>query len=304
MKYAVSAFYKFFDLSAEALAETEQELKTLEQRFSVCGLIILAPEGLNATLACPQDRASDLRTALESLIGPISFKASFSYRKPFRRFRIKVRSEIVTLGRQELRPDRDDSAPSSHLSPEQWNALLQSHDGVDRSDIILLDTRNAYETKLGTFRGAVVPNIDNFTEFPRFLDEQAIPKDKKVFMFCTGGIRCEKAQLEMKQRGYEQVYQLDGGILNYLEQFPNGLYEGECFVFDHRVAVDNHLQPSSRFRLCPHCGDPGDIKIICKECDAEAVICEQCSELANRITCSKNCQYHFDKNERGSEVGQ
>ena len=121
-------------------------------------------------------------------------------------------------------------------------------------------------------------------------------------MFCTGGIRCEKATSLMLEKGFDEVYHLQGVILKYLEEVPKeeSLWQGECFVFDHRVAVDNHLQPSSRFRLCPHCGDPGDRKIICKHCEAEAVICEQCSEVANRITCSKNCQYHFDKNERGS----
>jgi UPF0176 protein len=121
----------------------------------------------------------------------------------------------------------------------------------------------------------------------------AIPKDKKVLICCTGGIRCEKAIVEMQQQGFEHVYQLDGGILKYIEEMPNQSFEGECFIFDHRVAVDQNLQPSKRYGMCVHCGNPGDIKEACIACTKPSTICAGCKAKGKAQVCSKNCNYHL-----------
>ena len=138
------------------------------------------------------------------------------------------------------------------------------------------------------------PNIDKFTEFPKYLESQNIGKDKKMMIFCTGGIRCERGILELQRQGYENVYQLEGGILKYLEEYPHDQFTGECFVFDHRVAVDQELKPSKKYGLCPHCGQPSSIKIECKRCDTENLLCDKCVEIEwKKDTCSKNCAYQY-----------
>jgi UPF0176 protein len=161
----------------------------------------------------------------------------------------------------------------------------------------MIDTRNWYEYKIGTFQGALNPDIEKFTDFPEYIEKQGISKDKKMLIFCTGGIRCEKGILELQQQGYEKVYQLEGGILNYLAQYPRDEFKGECFVFDHRVAVDQNLSPSKNYVLCPHCGQPGDTSIVCKRCDHEDKICESCAQLTyKKETCSKNCAHQWELN--------
>lgn len=160
---------------------------------------------------------------------------------------------------------------------------------------MLLDTRNVYETAIGKFRGAVDPKLQKFSEFSDFVTASDIPKNKKVLMYCTGGIRCEKASLEMQRLGFEDVYQLSGGILKYLEEFPDGPFEGECFVFDHRVAVDKNLRPSKQYKLCPHCGNPGDKSISCRKCGAQAIICDGCANNEYKVSCSKNCAHHLER---------
>lgn len=159
---------------------------------------------------------------------------------------------------------------------------------LESEDTVLLDTRNSYETAIGKFRGAVDPGIEAFHEFPGFIQKAGLPKNKTVMMYCTGGIRCEKALLEMEKQGYEHVYQLEGGILAYLEQFPDKNFEGECFVFDHRVAVDQHLRPSTVYGLCPHCGHAGNVEIRCS-CGTVQKVCSTCYSTASRKTCSKRC---------------
>lgn len=159
----------------------------------------------------------------------------------------------------------------------------------------MIDTRNWYETKIGTFKGAVNPKIDVFTEFPKFISEQAIKKDEKLLIFCTGGIRCEKGILQLQEAGFNDVYQLDGGILNYLKEYPNDQFEGECFVFDHRVAVDQELKPTKTYDLCPHCGQPAATTIDCKRCDTKQAVCDDCQTLEwKKETCSKHCAHQLE----------
>lgn len=286
--YFISTFYHFFPLSA--LETVKSELKSIAEKHSTLGLIVIGPEGFNSTVAA--DSAENLvafKTSLQKHynITINNFKDSFSDVAPFRRFSVKVRDEIVTAGIPGRSPE---PGINHHLTPEQWDHVLKNE-----KDFALIDTRNWYEYKIGTFKGAINPNIEKFTEFPAFFEAQQIPKDKKILIFCTGGIRCEKGILELQDKGYNNVFQLDGGILKYMEEKPREEFKGECFVFDNRVAVDADLKPSTTYKLCPHCGQPGNIKIECKRCDEPALLCEACLELEwKKDTCSKNCSYQYE----------
>lgn len=286
MEFKVATFYKFVTLTNERLAELRADLVNEANARGVLGLILLAPEGCNATIAARPEHLDQYCRFLLSIpdFFGMQFKYSSAEKSPFRRLSVQRRDEIVTLKKDcPLPQDR-----SRHLSPAEWNEVLNSGE-----DIVLLDVRNSYETGLGIFRGATDPKIKRFSDFPEYVERSGIPKDKKVLMYCTGGIRCEKALLEMNAQGYSNVFQLDGGILKYLEEFPEGAFEGECFVFDHRVALDARLSPSKRYKLCRHCGDPGTEQISCSRCGAPAVICAACKEHAERNSCSKNCAHHL-----------
>lgn len=286
--YRITTFYKFMKL--DNLEQVQKELEEKAFSLGISGLIIIGSEGLNSTIAAPTEEAlNDFKSWLKTRFQAhdLLFKNSFAPSPPFRRFKVKIREEIVTLGTPELMPE---SSNNHHLTPTQWNQVLK-----EESDVLLIDTRNWYETKVGTFKGAINPGIDKFTDFPEWLESQNYPKDKKMLIFCTGGIRCEKGILELQRQGYDNVFQLEGGILKYIEEKPNDQFEGECFVFDHRVAVNQELQPSTQYKLCPHCGQPAAHSIECKRCDTHALICEDCEKIDwKKETCSKNCAYHLE----------
>ena len=287
--YFISTFYKFKkDADPE---KTKAFLESLAALHNTRGLIIIGPEGFNATVTAKNlENLEKFKAGIRDYfrVADLFFKDSESTVCPFRRFKVKIRDEIVTLGDTTLAPF-DMDGKNHHLNPKEWNEVMQNDDPV------IIDTRNWYETKIGTFKGALNPMTDKFTEFPKYLESKNIPKDKKVLIICTGGIRCEKGILEVQKQGYENVYQLNGGILNYLKEYPNEQFEGECFVFDHRVSVDQEMKPSTQYRLCPHCGQPGKTPVDCKRCDTHEFICEDCSQLPfKQVTCSKNCAHHFE----------
>ena len=287
--YYVTSFYKFIQL--KDLEQIKSDLENKAAAVGLKGLWILGPEGLNSTLA-----ATDLKTLSEIKIWiqdyfnipEITFKDSTSDRLLFRRFSVKIRPEIVTLKTPHHFPGK---AENHHLSPTEWNRVLK-----EEKDFVLIDTRNWYETKVGTFKGAINPKTDVFTEFPQFVAENEFPKEKKMLIFCTGGIRCEKGIMELQAQGYNNVFQLEGGILKYLEEYPEDQFEGECFVFDRRVALDQKLKPTQRFELCPHCGQPGDLKMTCIRCDVESFVCDDCFHLEiKKDTCSKHCANQWEQ---------
>ncbi len=285
----ITAYYKFIEIVD--IEKTKEFFIQLADETQTRGLVVLASEGFNSTISNKSlDQLNIYKKSILKYFNleSLNFKDSESDHTPFRRFVVKLRPEIVTSGRAELRPTSD---KNHHLSPEEWNKLIDSENPV------IIDTRNWYEYKIGTFKGALNPNTEKFTEFPQYMERQNIKKDQKVLIFCTGGIRCEKGILELQAKGYSQVYQLDGGILNYLKEKPNDKFEGECFVFDHRVAVDQTLKPSKQYKLCPHCGQPGKTPIDCKRCDTSMLICEDCVKLNwKKDTCSKNCAHHYQLN--------
>lgn len=247
------------------------------------GLTILAPEGINSTVAGSQVAIDQFKNEIQSLLGisDLSFKDSECQKMPFRWVQIERRNEIVGLKRPDLTPD---TINNNHLSPQEWNEIINSPDPKT-----IIDTRNRYETKLGIFKGAVDPNLSHFSQWSEYLDKTELPKDQPLLIYCTGGIRCEKAIIEMQNRGYENVYQLRDGILGYLEKFPNGSFEGECFVFDDRVAVDKDMQPTTRYGICPGCGLTADDKIECVICKKSFVVCEECKPNRPPV-CSKPCK--------------
>lgn len=287
----IGAGYAFFPIPAEDLVGVEASLREMARERQLTGLVIMATEGLNMTLA---GNKQDLEIMENQIRGwakqsDWEFKWSQANTAPFRRFQVKTRDEIVTIGLPETHPP---GPKNHHLSPEEWDRVLKE----ESEEIVLIDTRNAYETEIGKFKGALTPEIEEFTEFPKYFEELKIPKDKKVLIYCTGGIRCEKGILAVQEKGYENVFQLQGGILKYLEEFPNSEFEGECFVFDNRVAVDQNLAPTQVYTLCPKCGQPAKEEINCVRCDKIFKICHHCMKEAELkpMTCSKNCDHHWE----------
>jgi UPF0176 protein len=299
-QFFISTFYHFVTISDPESFKTE--LKEKAHSLNIKGLVILGNEGFNTTSASESlenlEAWKDLfksRFALEKL----NNKDSVSDKPPFLRFSAKVRPEIVTTGRNDLVLESTKVGKNHHLDPEQWDRVMKE----ERDQIVVVDTRNWYEYNIGTFKGALNPNIEKFTDFPEYFESQNIDKNKKILIFCTGGIRCEKGILELQEKGYENIYQLDGGILKYLEEKPNEEFVGECFVFDNRVAVDQSLKPTQTYKFCPHCGQPGALKKECVRCDTEYHICEKCVEIKiKQDTCSKNCAHQWEvrPNRKGS----
>lgn len=283
----IATFYHFQTLPSDQVESLGAEIERRGTEAGLRGLMIMATEGINATLS---GEAQRLRSFIDEVAEFLNFpkmtvKESWTDEWPFRLFKVKLRPEIVTLGKPEVQPLQPQSP--THLSPDEWHRVMLEE------DVIVLDTRNWYETRIGKFKGAVDPHLKEFHEFSDYVKNAELPKDKKILIYCTGGIRCEKAIVEMQNQGFDKIYQLDGGILNYMARYPEGQFEGECFVFDYRVAVDGHLQPTAKYKLCPHCGQPADVKLDCVRCDTETMICITCNEIEHFHTCSKNCANHW-----------
>ena len=245
----VVALYRFVHLpDYETLREPILQRCTDE---GIKGTILLAEEGINGTIAGPADgmqRFLDYLQQDERFSG-IETKKSHDDSAPFYRMKVKLKREIVTMGKGGIDPN---SLVGRYVEPEDWNALISD------DSVTVIDTRNDYECSIGTFEGAVNPETTTFREFPEFVDRELdSAKNKKVAMFCTGGIRCEKSTAYLLQQGFEEVFHLKGGILNYLEQVPReeSLWQGECFVFDNRVAVNHDLEVGS-YDQCHGCRHP------------------------------------------------
>ena len=251
--HLTTAFYKFVDLPD--YAERKAPLLALCERQGVKGLILLAREGINSTIAGPAEGVHAVLAYLRSdpLLADLQHKESWSERAPFYRMKVRLKKEIVTLGVPDISPIH---MAGTYVKPADWNALISD------PEVVVVDTRNDYEVEIGTFANAMNPNIRSFSELPKWVEDaerlgKAAGKKPKVAMFCTGGIRCEKSTALMKTLGYEDVYHLEGGILKYLETVPSeqSLWEGECFVFDERVSVGHALVPGAH-ALCRACRQP------------------------------------------------
>ena len=238
------AAYRFVRLAdGEAVAA---HVRALCERFGLKGSVLVAPEGINLFLAGARAGIESFITALaeDRRFADLTVKYSESDAVPFRRLRIKNKREIITFRDDSLQPDAGRAPSIEPTVLRDW--LRRGHDDQGR-DLVLLDTRNAQEAAHGSFAGALVLPIDKFTDLPEALEAHRDSlRDKTIVSFCTGGIRCEKAALWMQRAGYQNVLQLEGGILGYFEQVGGEAYEGDCFVFDERVALDPQLRPSRR----------------------------------------------------------
>lgn len=234
MTYIVASFYQFIDLSHYEILR-EPFLAAMKE-YQIKGTIILAKEGINGSFCGTEDQVTHFKSLLnQSIAIDLRFQDSVSEVNPFSKAKVKLRKEIVTIGDMEINPAENTGI---HVTPAAWNALISD------PETVVIDTRNHYEVALGTFKGAINPHTENFRDFPDYVEQTlSDKKDKKIAMFCTGGIRCEKSTALLKKLGFEKVYQLDGGILNYLQSVPapKSLWEGSCFVFDDRVALDHQL---------------------------------------------------------------
>ena len=247
MAYRVAAFYRFTPLDPAA---HRAGLAALGCGAGVKGTILLAPEGVNGTIAGPPEGVGKMLAALRALPGceALDWKEAEAARMPFRRLKVRIKREIVTLGQ----PADPTTRVGTYVDPADWNAV------IDDPDTVVIDTRNGYETAIGSFAGALDPATDSFGDFPAWWQaNRAALAGKRVAMFCTGGIRCEKASSWLLGQGVPDVLHLRGGILKYLEEIPpsDSRWQGECFVFDERVAVGHGLAPGTH-TMCHACGRP------------------------------------------------
>ncbi len=245
----VCALYKFVTL--EDFEAKRQPLLDVMLENDVKGTLLLASEGINGTVAGTRQGIDNFLAWLkqdERLID-LDHKESFDESMPFYRTKVKLKKEIVTMGVEGIDPKE---VVGTYVKPKDWNALISD------PDVVLVDTRNDYEVAIGTFKGALDPKTETFREFPEYVEKKLDQKKhKKVAMFCTGGIRCEKSTAYLKEQGFEEVYHLEGGILKYLEEVPKDetMWQGECFVFDNRVAVDHDLN-KGQYDQCHACRMP------------------------------------------------
>jgi len=245
----VATFYKF--VSLPDFAEKQEPLLSYCLAQGIKGTILLAAEGINGTIAGSRQGIDAVFAYLRSdrRLADLEYKESYAQTPPFERMKVRLKSEIVTLGLPEIDPNQQVGV---YVSPEEWNELISD------PEVMVIDTRNEYEVRIGTFQRAQNPHTQSFREFPEYVQQNLDPNQhKKVALFCTGGIRCEKASSFMIAQGFAEVYHLKGGILKYLEEIPaaKSLWQGECFVFDERVAVRHGLEAGSH-ELCFCCGHP------------------------------------------------
>lgn len=268
----VASLYQFTHF--EDCAALQRVLKQACAQAGVRGTLILAPEGINGTIAGSEQAIDDVVRHIGSLPGCAHMTVKYSYagEMPFHRLKVKIKPEIVTMGEPEISPLH---GVGEYVAPGEWNDLISD------PDTIVIDTRNRYEVEVGTFKGAIDPGTDSFRDFPAwFRDRRASltkGQDPKIAMFCTGGIRCEKATALLKAEGIDKVYHLQGGILKYLEEVPieASLWEGECFVFDERVSLVHGLDQGT-LHICHACRLPVTPADMANPQYEEGVSCPAC----------------------------
>lgn len=299
--YKIAALYRFVtiddvhDLRAKIYA-FDEKLKT-KHGEGMCGTLLLAPEGINGTIGAKDATLDEMISFLDKHLEITKGELKYSHasQTPFNRFKVRPKKEIITLRKPEANPNE---RVGDYVEAQDWNDLIND------PDVTLIDTRNEYETRVGIFEGALDPKIGIFTEFPDWVEENLDPKKhKKVAMFCTGGIRCEKASSYMLAQGFENVYHLKGGILKYLETIPadESKWDGECFVFDKRVSVGHGLKEGD-WTICHACREPLSAAETEHEAYEKGVSCHHCiDELTeDRAKSLRTRQKHY--NARFSET--
>lgn len=281
----VAALYRFATLPR--FRDMRAPLAEFCRARGIRGTLLLAPEGINGTVAGDREAIAALVAHLQAMpaLAGIDVKYGTAAEMPFHRMKVRLKREIVTMGVEGLDPARDAGA---YVEPADWNALIAD------PGTVVIDTRNGYETALGTFFGAVDPQTDSFTEFPRWAETRREElKGRKVAMFCTGGIRCEKATAYLRSLGIEQVFHLKGGILKYLEEIPpqDSLWQGECFVFDERVSVTHGLAEGEA-ELCRACRHPLTPADRLSPHYVEGVSCHHCRDARSDADRARYAERH------------
>jgi UPF0176 protein len=301
----VAAFYGFTAMAE--LPPLQQELRDLAEAGAVRGTILLAEEGVNGTISGPEGGVQAVLARLRQLPGLAGLEAKFSEapQQAFHRLKVRIKREIVTMGCPTVKPAEQ---VGTYVPPQQWDALIRD------PEVLVVDTRNAYEVAVGTFEGAMDPGTESFREFPAWVERELRPlveqrQPKAIAMFCTGGIRCEKSTAYLLQQGFENVHHLQGGILRYLEEMPEqgSSWQGECFVFDQRVSVNHQLEPGS-YSLCHACGlplAPADREHASYREGVSCVHCIDCFSDADRARfAERQRQMHLARQRGEQHIGR
>ena len=265
----VAALYRFTTM--EDYRDLKKPIESVMNQYRIKGTLLLAKEGINGTIAGDRDGINAMLRYLrtDERLAALQVKESSCDQMPFRRARVRLKKEIVTMGVEGIDPNQ---SVGTYVDPKDWNELIND------PEVTVVDTRNDYEFAIGTFQGAENPKTQSFRQFPEYVDNHLDPKQhRKVAMFCTGGIRCEKSTALLKGMGFDEVYHLRGGILKYLEEIPKeeSLWEGDCFVFDGRVSVGHGLEEGEHI-MCYGCGWPVTLEQQKSEHFVAGVQCPQC----------------------------
>ena len=273
----VAALYKFVEI--DDLLSLQSNLYEICEKNNIMGTILIANEGINGTISGKNNEINQTISLLKSdkRFANIEIKYSSTDKQPFHRMKVRLKKEIVTIGLPEINPNKK---VGTYVKPDDWNDLISD------PNVIVIDTRNKYETKIGSFQNALDPETSSFREFPDWVKKFKSSKEnanKKIAMFCTGGIRCEKASSLMKEEGFEDVYHLQGGILKYLETIDkeNSLWNGECFVFDQRVCLTDELEVGS-YKMCFACRMPITEEEMQNEKYIEGISCIYCYDKTTK----------------------
>ena len=278
--YKIVSLYSFFSFQEKLILELKDKLFNIENNNDLTGLLIIAREGINGTICAEEEIIEKVINLITKFtdVNELNIKVSYSKKKIFKKLKIKLKNEIVTMGVPEINPSKD---AGTYIDSFNWNKLIED------KNTIVIDTRNHYEVSIGSFKKSINPNTENFSEFPKWVDDNlenhlGNKKYKNIAMFCTGGIRCEKATSLLKKKGYKNIYHLKGGILKYLADISNeeSMFEGECFVFDKRVALDHQLKKGS-YAICHACGMPISKQDQKREEYKEGIQCHFCLNKFN-----------------------
>jgi UPF0176 protein len=288
--FKILLYYKYIPLQNPELVKNQQ--KELCERLGIKGRILISQEGINGTCAGGEKEIGKYIEATTKIpeFADMEWKSSWADEQVFPRLRVVVRDEIVTLGKKKIGMDVSLQNKADYIQPEELKELYEK-----KEDFVILDARNAYEAKIGKFKNALVPPIDNFRDFPEFVEKNLSDyKDKNVVTYCTGGVRCEKASAFLREKGFKHVRQLHGGVHVYAEKTGGKFFEGELFVFDKRLHVSvNHVDPTI-LTTCKFCEKKVTRYVDCvvPMCDEFLICCEAC-EKTNMLACSVECLERF-----------
>ena len=294
--HKILSFYEFCDLDVEKVTKNKNKIFETSKNNSILGTIILSIEGINGTVSGSSNSIDILNQLMTDLGYKCNIKFSVSEKKPFKRLKVKVQKEIVTF----MNLGKSAKNTGTFIAPEDWD------DFISNEDVKLIDVRNFYETVIGKFPKSIDPNTETFTDFIDYIDKElSSNKDQKIAMYCTGGIRCEKASSYMKDIGFNNIFQLEGGIINYLNKVEEnkGSWDGECFVFDERVSLKYNSEIGN-YELCHGCRNPIDEEDKRSIYFEEGVSCPNCinvrSDEQNEKSRQRQAQINFTKNKKNS----